>query len=109
MSYREVTRAVLPDKTPPVPETSSQLQGGSTVNRAMEKELDWLEDVNGTIKNHPSLEDKKTISWAAYHSTTDQQRNRAGLSALSALLPPFPNQAKSMAMIRHAMDVIKGV
>ena len=54
MSYREVT--------PAVPETSSQLQGGSTVNGAMEKELDWLEDVNGIIKNHPSLEDKKTIS-----------------------------------------------
>ncbi|KAK2551127.1 hypothetical protein P5673_028053 [Acropora cervicornis] len=76
-SYTEVAPAVLPNKTPPVPETSSQLQGGSTVNRAMEKELDWLEDVNGTIKSHPSLEDKKTISWAAYHSTTDQQRNRA--------------------------------
>lgn len=54
VSYREVT--------PAVPETSSQLQGGSTVNGAMEKELDWLEDVNGIIKNHPSLEDKKTIS-----------------------------------------------
>ena len=107
VSYREVTPSVLPDKTPPVPETSSQLQGGSTVNGAMEKELDWLEDVNGIIKNHPSLEDKKTISYAAYQSTTDQQWNRAGLSALSALLPLFPNQAKSMAMIRHAMDVIK--
>ena len=71
------------------------------------RKLDWLEDVNGTIKNHPSLEDKKTISWPAYHSTTDQQRNRAGLSALSALLPLFPDQAKSVAMIRHAMDVIK--
>lgn len=54
VSYREVT--------PAVPETSSQLQGGSTVNGAMEKELDWLEDVNGIIKNHPRLEDKKTIS-----------------------------------------------
>ena len=107
VSYTEVAPAVLPNKTPPVPETSSQLQGGSTVNRAMEMELDWLEDVNGTIKNHPSLEDKKSISWAAYHSTTDQQRNRAGLSALSALLPLFPDQAKSVAMIRHAMDVIK--
>ena len=62
VSCREVTPAVLPDKTPPVHETSSQLQGGSTVNGAMEKELDWLEDVNGIIKNHPSLEDKKTIS-----------------------------------------------
>lgn len=106
-SYTEVAPAVLPNKTPPVPETSSQLQGGSTVNRAMEKELDWLEDVNGTIKRHPSLEDKKTISWAAYYSTTDHQQNRAGLSALSALLPLFPDQAKSVAMIRHAMDVIK--
>ena len=54
VSYTEVAPAVLPNKTPPVPETSSQLQGGRTFNRAMEKELDWLEDVNGTIKNHPS-------------------------------------------------------
>ena len=51
VSYTEVAPAVLPNKTPPVPETSSQVQGGSTVNRALKEELDWLEDVNGTVKN----------------------------------------------------------
>ena len=107
VSYSQVAPAVLPNKTPPIPETTGQLQEGeSTVNRAMEREMIWLEDVSDTITNQPSLEEKKNVSWAAHHSTTDRQQNTS-LSALSALLPLFPDQAKSVAMIRHAMDVIK--
>lgn len=42
------------------------------------------------------------------HITPLQISNRIGLVCPpSALLPLFPDQAKSMPMIRHAMDVIK--
>ena len=59
VSYTEVAPAVLPNKTRLVPEISGQLRGGSTVSRAMEKELDRLEDVNGTIKNPQVLRTRK--------------------------------------------------
>ena len=106
-SYTEVAPAVLLNKTPSVPETCGPLHGDvSAINHAIKEEFNWLENVNGIIVSQSSLEDKKTVSWAAYHSTTDQQQNTSP-SVISALLPLFPDQAKSVAMIRHAMDVIK--
>ena len=72
----------------------------------MEEELNWLENVNNTTKNQANLKENETVSWTAYHSTTDQQQNNSP-SAISVLLPLFPDQAKSEAMIRHTMDVIK--
>ncbi|KAL9954824.1 hypothetical protein ACROYT_G042404 [Oculina patagonica] len=107
-SYTEVAPAVLPNKTPPVPATRNQLQGEDRiVNNAMKEELNWLENVNSITVNQPSLGENKNISWAAYHSTTDLHQNTTSSSAISALLPLFPDQAKSVAMIRHAMDVVK--
>ena len=64
--------------------------------------------MSDTITNQTSLEEKKNVSWPAHHSTTDRQQNTSpSLSVISALLPLFPDQAKSVAMIWHAMDVIK--
>lgn len=107
-SYTKVTPAVLPNKTPPVPETRNQLQGEeNTVKNAIKEELNWLENVNGITGNQPSLGENENISWVAYHSTTDLHQNTTSPSAISALLPLFPDQAKSVAMICHAMDVIE--
>ena len=41
-----------------------------------------------------------------YHSSKQQQNENASL-AISSLMPLFPDQAKSVAMIRHSMDVIE--
>ena len=51
--------------------------------------------------------DKNTsVSWTAFHSHQLSCVPPSSV-ATSALLPLFPDQAKSIAMIRHAMEVIK--
>ncbi len=48
------------------------------------------------------------VSWAAYHADQQPRHPDPGSSvALTSLLPLFYDQAKSVAMIRHSMDVIK--
>ncbi|KAK3736786.1 hypothetical protein QZH41_011732 [Actinostola sp. cb2023] len=105
--YTEVIPAVLQNKSPPVPETHDRLD----INRiamvdAFQEEVSWLKNVEKNLINEESLEEGQLVSWAAYHSTTDQQQ-QSHSPAISALLPLFPDQAKSVAMNRHAMNVIK--
>lgn len=45
------------------------------------------------------------ISWAAYHA--NQQPVQDCLPTITAMLPLFPDDSKSVAMIRHSMDMIK--
>ena len=48
-------------------------------------------------------------SWAANHSRRREQAATPilGLTAVAALLPLFPDDSKSVAMIRHSMNVVK--
>jgi len=55
--------------------------------------------------NQERLKEEEVVSWGAFHSRDLSSSPSA--SAISALLPLFPDQAKSIAMIRHAMDIIK--
>ncbi|KAK2558580.1 hypothetical protein P5673_018757 [Acropora cervicornis] len=55
--------------------------------------------------NQERLKEEEVVSWGAFHSR--DLSSSPSTSALSALLPLFPDQAKSIAMIRHAMDIIK--
>ncbi len=53
-----------------------------------------------------TLKEDENISWAAYHSSLQQQPTSKDSVSLISLLPLFPDQAKS-AMIRHSMNVVK--
>ena len=46
------------------------------------------------------------ISWAAYHAS-QQPNEDCHTPAITAMLPLFQDDSKSVAMIRHSMDVIK--
>ena len=48
-------------------------------------------------------------SWAANHSRRREQAATPilGLTVVAALLPLFPDDSKSVAMIRHSMNVVK--
>ena len=48
-------------------------------------------------------------SWAANHSRRREQATTPilGLTVVAALLPLFPDDSKSVAMIRHSMNVVK--
>lgn len=45
------------------------------------------------------------ISWAAYHA--NQQPAQGCPPTITAMLPLFPDDSKSVAMIRHSMDMVK--
>lgn len=48
------------------------------------------------------------ISWSAYHAEQQVARSSADMNvALSSLLPLFHDNAHSLAMIRHSMDIVK--
>ena len=47
------------------------------------------------------------ISWAAYHADKQTTQDTSITVTPTALLPLFHDQAHSVAMIRHAMDVVK--
>ena len=55
-----------------------------------------------------TLQGDETISWAAHHASVQPPNAISESSAsLTSVLPLFYDQAKSVAMIRHSMDVVK--
>lgn len=100
----------------PVQETTSKAQPPANVsamkldersfNRGFEDKSTWLEKASTIVVNQESLEEKTQDSWAAFHSHQPHCVPPSSV-AVSAMLPLFPDQAKSVAMIRHAMNVIK--
>ena len=107
-SYTQVPPASLPNKNIPVPNMlQQQTKGGDNVDTAFAEEFNWLQNVNSIIQAE-SLENETRLSWAAYHCAGGLTQNAiSASSALCALLPLFPDEAKSVAMIKHSMNVIK--
>ena len=55
-----------------------------------------------------TLKEDEMISWAAYHASQQEARPPQDMNvALSSLLPLFHDEAHSVAMIRHSMDIVK--
>ena len=65
----------------------------------------WLERLRNFLCTE--LNGSEAISWAAYHAQSQEKALPDGITALSALLPLFHDEAKSIAMICHAMDVVR--
>ena len=53
------------------------------------------------------LSGSQMISWAAYHASQQTLPPDDSDVALISMLPLFHNQAKSVAMIRHSMNIVK--
>ena len=98
--YTEVTPVIAPTKHPQISATSVEIQpDGTYFTRG-------LENSSNVVHNQESLQDEEFVSWGAFHSRDPRHSSLHATSALSALLPLFSDQATSVAMIRHAMDVI---
>ena len=81
---------------------------GQIVARAVADEFKWLEDVKETVaKDDQGLPQTKTISWSVHHSNRCGSEDTDTKPAISSLLPLFPDQAKSAAMICHSLNIIK--
>ena len=63
----------------------------------------WLEEVSASSKEDTSHEN---VSWAAYHSSK-MPMNIQKKQSIVSLLPLFTEQTKSVAMVKHAMNMIK--
>ncbi len=59
--------------------------------------------------NMDKLADDANLSWAAYHASFSNQddEERDHSKSLSSLLPLFYEDAKSVAMLHHGMDIVK--
>lgn len=90
-----------------LPPTTSQLKSGETNFRpAIVDEYSWLDQASTLVTGQETVDKNIPVSWAAFDSHQPSCAPPSSV-AISALLPLFPDQAKSIAMIRHAMAVIK--
>ena len=103
--YTTIEQVALPkDATVPT------INGGQVheiryITEALEDEHNWLDFVNETVGEDQFTDDMGDVSWAAYHAK--KISGDVVQSDLSALLPLFSNEAKSVAMIHHAMNLIR--
>lgn len=64
-------------------------------------EYEWLEKVSLSDRSENAV----SISWAAHHAS--QKRQAPFEISLSSMLPLFQEEAHSVAMIKHAMDIAR--
>jgi hypothetical protein len=58
--------------------------------------------------NADKVIDDENLSWAAYHAGCEQNdETRDHSKSLSCMLPLFYEDSKSLAMMRHGMDIVK--
>ena len=65
----------------------------------------WLEFVEQS--NLHDISDDFNLSWAAYHASRQSDEVQTFTPAITSLLLLFQDDSKSVAMIRHSMDVIR--
>lgn len=63
----------------------------------------WLDHVRQVV-SMDELADSENLSWAAYHASCNQNDYS---KSLGCLLPLFYEDSKSVAMLRHGMDIVK--
>ncbi|CAL8275406.1 unnamed protein product [Arctogadus glacialis] len=103
-SYTCVRPLVLPRKDPPLPKADGPLKSdGQEIIQALHQEYGWLDTVKQRYLEIPQSD--SNLSWAAYHASKESGQDN--LPAITPLLPLFPDDSKSVGMIRHSMDVIK--
>ena len=111
IAFCNVPPAVLLVNDPIVPEPPSGyigLEHGTVtpVDVPEEEEFRWLRNAK-ELASKATLEKGDFISWAAFHAS--RQPTTAYVPAVISLLPMFYENAHSIAMILHAMNMIKAV
>ena len=104
-SYTNLTPVALNKEEPTIPVLNGSFGvDKSVIKAAIEVEKKWQTNTREIMTKE--VEDiKNPISWAAFHSN-DKQDHDFDITVTS-LLPLFPDDSKSAAMIRHSMDVVQ--
>ena len=110
VSYTLVPAVTVTKSEPPVPEVCGlQKPGCSLMSKAVAQENDWCDHLSKIINegNYDTVSEKAdlNVSWAAYHSRRQEQAATPvhGPAAVTALLPLFPDDSKSVVMILHRL------
>jgi hypothetical protein len=105
-TYANVPPVAMPRANPPIPKIEGPNKADcQLIPGAMHEEYRWLDQMK-TLLTNDTLNENDTVSWAAYHASLQPPISENSV-ALTSLLPLFYDQAKSVAMIRHSMDVVK--
>ena len=75
-----------------------------TASNAVAEEYEWLNAEVNALKKRNLAKDE-WVSWSAYHASI--QTTEIPSAAINALLPLFLENAHSVAMIKHSMDIVK--
>ena len=110
--YTLVPAVTMVKKHFPIPEVCNLAQSNcSRLPEEVAKEYKWCDYVASFVdeKNNNKSDKDVQVSWAAYHTKNSHSGKSDNHSpkTVSALLPLFPDDSKSVAMIRHSMDVAK--
>ena len=97
--YTLVPAVTVTKSEPPVPDVCGlQKPGYGIMSKAVAQDNDWCDDLSKIISegNYDTASGRAAlpVSWAAYHS---RRREQAAT----------PDDSKSVAMIRHSMNVVK--
>ena len=111
-SYALVLPIAVIKNEPLVPELCSLVQSScNLLTEAVTQEYKWCDHICKVVEaNSVENGDKDLhVSWAAYHAnmTVPTETTDHIPKTVSTLLPLFPDDSKSIAMIRHSMDVVK--
>ncbi len=78
------------------------------ISQAMQTEFRWLEQMEKRVTSDVPYQGDQAVSWGVYHASKQTILDEPMSSeALTSLLPLCYDQAKSVAMIRHSMNVIR--
>ena len=105
--YTDVPPLTLPSTNIVVPDTSARLVSAPDPQATLKesnREEDWLENTRQVL-TEKELSKEDTVSWAAYRASKSSLSSHQ--SALISLLPMFTENAHSLAMIAHAISVIR--
>ena len=105
-AYTSIPAAVIKTKqfTAPRFQGLVTLANLVTASSAVAEEYDWLNAVVNALKKG-NLAMDEWVSWSAYHASI--QTTEIPPVAINALLLLFLENAHSVAMIKHSMDIVK--
>ena len=104
--YTAVDAVMLKSVEPDVPEIMTQIPGDShLLPSATAHEYAWLNFVRLYVASGCHAADAN-LTWSAFNSQAHPRVQKSTSCAVTGLLPLFREASNSVAMIKHAMDVI---
>ena len=70
------------------------------------REQEWLNNVTAKL-NEDTEESNESVSWSAYNAVKERESKKKIVPTNTVLLPLFRDQAHTIAMLKHAVDIVK--